>query len=402
VFATAALAVNPVRDAATLEALNEVRLDLSPAYLSIEPVSNVLDTLTLLTVGQHIAILLWAIGAFALYRVIRVRKHRPTLTPGRETLLAGAFLGAVVLVYAIGAMAPRPMAQLTTEDPTIVTIDFHSHTKYSHDGRPGWTEEDVRGWHRGAGYDATYITDHATYEGAERGISTNPGQAGEGTMILQGIEVFYHGEHVNLLSAGRRFKGITTADLKDVDEQALALANLMPQTSPVAVETIPGKLENIVAAPAAGGPGVRAIEIVDGSPRGLSQGRRERQRIVHLADSLNLALVTGSDNHGWGRTAPGWTLMRIPEWRGMATDSLSRRVESILRTGRRDATRTVERRVAGATNPVALVFAPPLVLFRMFTALLPDERVMWLIWTWVLVVLVRGVRAYRAFPSARA
>src|SRR5437764_10613241 len=52
-----------------------------------------------------------------------------------------------------------------------------------------------------------------------------------------------------------------------------------------------------------------------------------RQRIVHIADSLNLALVTGSDNHGWGRAAPGWTLMRIPGWRGMSTDSLSRRIE---------------------------------------------------------------------------
>jgi len=141
---------------------------------------------------------------------------------------------------------------------------------------------------------------------------------------------------------------------------------------------------------------------VDGSPRGLSQTRRERARIVHIADSLNLALVTGTDNHGWGRAAPGWTLMRINDWRGMGTDSLSRRIEDILRAGRRGATRTVERRVADGTNPLSLAFAGPLVAWRMFTTLGPNERVMWLVWTWGIVILTRGLKRFRIRPSTTA
>jgi hypothetical protein len=148
-------------------------------------------------------------------------------------------------------------------------------------------------------------------------------------------------------------------------------------------------------------PSVDAIEIVDGSPRGLSQGRRDRARIVRLADSLDLALVTGSDNHGWGRAAPGWTLLRIPGWRGMPTDSLSRRIEEILRIGRRQATRVIERRIADGTSPIALVFALPAVAWRMFTTLGADERVMWLVWAWGIVVVTRGFRAYlRRSPTA--
>jgi hypothetical protein len=147
---------------------------------------------------------------------------------------------------------------------------------------------------------------------------------------------------------------------------------------------------------------VQAMEIVDGSPRGLAQGRRDRDRIIHLADSLNLALVTGSDNHGWGRTAPGWTMLKIPGWRGMSTDSLSRRIEDVLRQLRREATRPVERRVAGGQNPIALLFTAPLVTWRMFTTLSADERVMWLIWIWGVVLLVRGLRRYRPRPSATA
>ena len=394
---SAAAAVDPIWDAATLETIGEARLDATAGYLSIAPISSVFDTLTLLTVGQHIALVLWIILGFVAYRVWRARDA--TFRVGREVIGAGGLLAIIIVVYAAAAIMPRPMAQLVTSDATIIALDFHSHSKYSHDGRRGWDEEDVRAWHHGAGFDAAYITDHATFEGAERGIAANPSQAGEGTVLLQGLEAVDRGEHVNILSAGRRYRGLTTPDLRDVDDQALAMADLIPGTSPIVVETIPGNLSKLSATPPKAAPSIDAIEIVDGSPRGLSQGRRERARIVRLADSLNLALVAGSDNHGWGRAAPGWTLFRIPGWRGMPTDSLSRRIEDIIRVGRRQATRVVERRVADGTSPISLLFAGPVVTWRMFTTLGADERVMWLVWAWGLVVIVRGVRAYRRRPT---
>jgi len=312
------------------------------------------------------------------------------------------FLGGRVVVYAAAALLPRPMAALATSDDTILSIDFHAHTKFSHDGRPAWTEDDVRNWHRAAGYDVAYITDHATFEGAERGIAANPGQAGEGTMLLQGLEAFFRGEHVNILDAGRRYKGITTPDLKDVDDQALAIAGIIPATTPVIIETIPGDLSKIPVQTTQGTTGVSAIEIVDGSPRGLSQTRREHARIVRIADSLNLALVVGSDNHGWGRAAPGWTLMRIPGWRGMTSDSLARRIEEVLRVGRRESTRNVERHVAGGSSPIGLAFAAPAIALRMFTTLSPDERVMWIVWVWVIALVPTVRRSMRSRRESTA
>lgn len=393
VMLTALVSVEPVRDAATLGAVGEARLSISAGYAALAPLSAVLDTITLLTVAQHIALLLWVI---LLYVAWRVRSTRKPTTPLRETGYAALLLAGVVFTYVLAALLPRPMAALAMSDDTVLSIDFHAHTKYSHDGRPGWTEDDVRSWHRGAGYDVAYITDHATFEGAERGIAANPGQAGEGTMVLQGLEAFFRGEHVNVLDAGRRYKGITTPDLKDVDEQALSIAGIIPATTPVIIETIPGNLSKIPATTTQGTTGVTAIEIVDGSPRGLSQTRRERTRIVHIADSLNLALVVGSDNHGWGRAAPGWTLMRIPGWRGMTTDSLSRRIEEVLRVGRREATRSVERRIAGGASPISLAFAAPAIGFRMLTTLSPDERVMWIVWVWAIVLAPRAWRSLRS------
>ena len=398
---TSTCSVEPIRDAVTLGTVGEARLAQPAAYLVIGPLSNVMDTLTLLNVGQHISILLWAIGAFIVWRVLAARRG----ASAREHVIAASiYFGILIAIYVIGIVAPRPMAQLVISDETVFAVDFHAHTKYSHDGRAGWEPNDVRNWHTGAGYDVAYITDHRTFEGAERGVASNPSQAGEGqgTMLLEGLEAGFHGVHVNVLSAGRRFKGLTGADLRDVDDQALAMASLLPNNEPVVIQTIPDDLSKIIAAGGPGTGGVRGIELIDGSPRGLSQGRRERARIIHIADSLNLALVAGSDNHGWGRAAPGWTLLRIPDWRGMGTDSLAGLIERVLRLGRRQSTKVVERRVAEGASPLGVVFAGIAVPWRMFTTLSPDERVVWVLWAWAIVLLARGMRFLRVRPSNTA
>jgi hypothetical protein len=408
ILVSAILPVPPIRDAATLEPALEAQLTHSPAYLAGSPFFDALDTLTLLTVGQHIALLLTAMLAYAAWRVMRRRAkattHRAEAGPARgtrravlrEVAFASLFLFGVVAIYGLGALIPRPMAAIAVSDLDVVVVDVHSHTKYSHDGRPGWEAEDVRRWHASSGYDAAYITDHRSFRGAEEGVAANPSVAGQGTLLLSGLEVVYRGERVNVLSAGRVYRGLTTPNLWDIDTTSLALASLLTPREPVVVQTFPGRFDRITPAQGPSTPGVRAIEIVDGAPRGLSQTRRERARIVHLADSLNLALVAGSNNHGWGRTAPGWTLFRIPGWRGGTPDELATAIEASIRRGGRRATRVVERRVADDTgNPLRLALTVPLVTWRMLTTLSSDQRVMWIVWAWVLTVGVRGSRALR-------
>ena len=407
VIVTAAFAAEPIRDAVTLEGVGEAHLELSPGYIALAPLSAILDTVTLLAIPQHIAVVLWIIGVHVVWRLL-ASSAKPDAR--REIIGAATLLGAIVATYAAAAFLPRPMAALTVSDETVLAADFHSHTEASHDGRKGWTDDDVRDWHRGAGYDVAYITDHRSFSGAERGVASNPPVAGQGTMILQGIEAVFRGEHVNILNAGRRYKGLLTADLGDVDEQALQMASIIPPTTPVLIETIPGNLDKV---PAAGqelgsGGGVQAIEVVDGSPRGLTQSHRDRARIDTLIGKLNLAPVSGSDNHGYGRAASAWTLMRIPGWRGMTGDSLSRRIEEVLRNGRKDATRVAERRLAESTTPTSVALAGPAVAWRMLTMLSADERVMWIVWTWAIVLIVaivrrrRRMRAHSPPPQAAA
>jgi hypothetical protein len=134
---------------------------------------------------------------------------------------------------------------------------------------------------------------------------------------------------------------------------------------------------------------VRAIELIDGAPRGLGQVRRERARIIALADSFDLALVAGSNHHGWGRTATGWTLMYLPGWRGLTPEQLAYAIERAIRLGGRRTTKVVERYVADTETGVALPLTLPLVTWGMLRTLSTEERVVWLAWGLALYLLSR-------------
>ncbi len=396
-------AVNPLRDASTFEPIPFVHLVLSSGYLLLAPVCNVFDTLSLMSLRQHLAILVSYGVLFAAWRVWR--GARRGTTRWREAGAVGLALVALLLVYAAGVLVPRPMASLAVDTPlndVVLVADFHSHTSYSHDGAPWFSPEANRRWHQRAGYDVAYITDHRTVRGAEEGIAGNPDEAGQSTMLLQGLEVVWDGAHVNVLGAQRTYRGLTDPNLRDLDDTSLAMASLLPNHEPVVVFTFPGQLQHLHPAAGPGTPGVRAMEIIDGSPRGLSETRRERTVISTVADSLNLALVAGTDNHGWGYTAPAWTLIQLPGWRGMGTDSLAESIDRVIRTRGFEATRVVERRQANTgISPWRLAATLPLVATRMFTMLSENERVSWLMWIWGLVLMRFVWRRRRSSRTAR-
>lgn len=396
---SALLAVPPVRDAATLGAVPEVKLIHPGSYLALSPLYDVLDALSLMTVGQHVAMLVSLLLVVAALRWV-VRRGAPPRPAGRAVLVEGGWIAgtiaALALLYGFGALVQRPMAQLAVGPVDVLAVDVHAHTEHSHDGRKGWDVEKVRRWHRDAGFDAVYVSDHRSMRGAEEGWPNNPRLAGQGVSVLPALEAVWDGAHVNILSYGRSYSGLTTADLRDVDTLAVQMASVIRGKEPVLVQTFPDAWKDITPFGGPGTAGARAIEIVDGAPRGISQVRRDRQRILAFADSFNLALVAGSNNHGWGRTAPGWTLFRIPSWRGMTPDSLADEMEFTIRGAGRRATRVVERTaVDPGQSGAMLAFTLPAVTWRMMTTLGTEQRVSWLAWTWGLWLAVLGWRRSR-------
>ncbi len=360
------------------------RLVVSTGYLRFAPIFNVLDALSLLTLQQHYGV----IGTVLLWWLYRrtMARLRTTTPPNLLWEFAGLLgvTAAIVAVYAAGILLPRPMAKLQVFDSELVAVDFHSHTLASHDGRPGFDAEMNRAWHQQAGYHVSYITDHLAPEGAsswsevERGIANNPVRAGEGTIIAAGIEAHSNGTHVNVLGARARDLGIFGPA-----DHLKAKAKLANGLTPVVLQTIPADLANFARESVDSVTPSIGIEVNDAAPRGLAQNLRDRPLILRMVDSLNLAPVAASDNHGWGRTAAAWSLVRIPGWRHLPTDTIIARIEETLRTRRRFAVRTIERRTPQVGPPVSeLFFTVPAMLYDLNASISAMERLSWIIWLW--------------------
>jgi hypothetical protein len=387
----------PIRNAVDFGVVPDARLERSVGYTLLGPVSSMFDAMTLFSKEQIIGFTLWAM---ALYVVVRVLWRRPAGTI-REAAYAVAALAILLAIYAAAVIMPRPMAKLVKTRSEVIAVDFHAHTSYSHDGRSGWTAQDVQDWHTASGFDVAYITDHRSLDGARDGIRLDSALVGQETKttMLPGLEVFFHGEHINVLNAGTRYRGLTTRDLVSIEDTALAYASMIPNAEPVLIETIPGNLDMLIPHSGPGSAGVRAIEIVAGSPRGMTQVKRDHDRIVRMADTLNLALVAGSDNHGWGRTAPGWTLLRIPGvWRTYSPEALANVIDEIIRKAGRYGTLTVERTTAGASD-IELAFTLPVVVWTVMRTLSGAERVVWLFYLWVPILVAWLIRRRRATAS---
>ncbi|OYV71767.1 MAG: hypothetical protein B7Z72_06235, partial [Gemmatimonadetes bacterium 21-71-4] len=71
VLATADFTVDPIRNASTFQRVPDVHLVLSTGYLLLAPFCSVLDMLSLMTVRQHVAILVTLLALFAACRTWR-------------------------------------------------------------------------------------------------------------------------------------------------------------------------------------------------------------------------------------------------------------------------------------------------------------------------------------------
>ncbi len=391
-FATPAL-----RDGVTLQPFPAAALHHPPGYLLGAPLFGLWDTLSLLAASQHYAVLATLILLYAAARVAAARAPRRSPRAPRRSLLRGlarealfavAALAGLLAFYAAAALLPRPMAAIRLADPDLVAVDFHSHTDHSHDGRPGFTVARNRAWHRAGGFDAAYLTDHYTWAGMREAELANPARAGDGTVLLSGMEVRLRNRHTNLLGERARYAFALDSTGHHLVPDSIAAAHDRGGAPATMLYTIPGALDRIVPFGPYAPAGVIGVQLSDGAPRGLEQAQAERAEIVALADSMDLAVVTGSNLHGWGRTVPAWSAMRIPGWRDMAPSELGRAIERTLHRDRRGAVTVVVRTLPyHHGSAIKLVATVPLLLWSHFSTLAPWERVSWLAWcaVWVAV-----------------
>lgn len=359
-------------------ALEGLRLEHDLDFLLLAPICVVLDVLTALTVSQHIALVTMLLGAAGILRFYRGMATRSLLCPRRHgAAWAAAFLALAYLLgtYAAGGLLPRPMSRLAAVSPDHLVLDFHSHTSASWDARRRLTDEARFEWLRRAGFHAAYVTDHRSLWPPEAIRERNPARAGDGLVLLPGIEVGGRGEHLNVLGVGTNDS--LRFDRGDLGDRWMA-ERWGLRTRPVVILTIPAKLREAL------GDGVlQAVEVSDGAPRGLQYGWRHRDDLLRLADSLGLAIVAGTDAHGWGSAAVSWSVMFIPGWRDLAPEDLDERIRAQIHELGRNAVRVVERPpLLGTGTAWGTALVVPLVAHAVFTRLSRAERVAWIGWVW--------------------
>ncbi|HEY6809073.1 MAG TPA: hypothetical protein VI160_09830 [Gemmatimonadales bacterium] len=291
VCASALAPLPPLVDAVTGAVPGDADLSRPVLYVLFAPVSNVLDALAFLTVERAEALLLTWAAALAAWGLLargdwRRRALRAALAPVAVLALAGA---AVVL--------PRPVPSLVEGDSAATVIDYHAHTESSHDGRKGWTYDDLARWHAAQGFQASYVTDHNVPS------VTHDGGA---IPLLPGVEWSVYRQHIVALGPVRPIARDSFS--RDTPSMLGVFAALHKQGA-IAIASIPEYWENhredldqFIAA------GVDGFEIVNCAPKALRFSSADRRDVLDLARTHDLLVTGASDNHGWGKVTCVWNV----------------------------------------------------------------------------------------------
>jgi hypothetical protein len=380
---TAVFSLSPLVELTRPNAPVTASLRTPLAYDAFAPLSNVLDALTLLSPAQYWATFALCAALFLGVWIQRSARSRAGFVATRFLRAALCFMGGTLAVIGFMLVATRPMASIALADRDLIAVDFHSHTEASHDGRPGFSPEKNRQWHSSSGFDVVYVTDHMTFDGALTGAAGNPARSGDATVLLPGVELRDGNEHPILIGVDPRRMRITSPDW----EGAAVEADGGP-VPPMLLLSMPGDILRIPMSETAGPVRLAGIEAADGSPRGMAQAARDRDGILALAANLHLAVVSGSDNHGWGRTAPAWSVLRIPGWRDMTPTELDVAIRRTIITRGLQAIEVIARRTAGPPqNAVATAAGGIAVALVMLRTMSLTDRFSWVVWSWGLCFL---------------
>jgi hypothetical protein len=385
-LAARAAAVPELSDPVHGAAPPNLHLTTPALYFLFAPIFTLWDGVSLLSMSRLKGFL---IGLALLYLAWRVVRRRFWL---RE-LGALALSSLLLLTFiAAGALWHRPMRALAGVAPGELVVDFHSHTNVSHDVRNtlmrGFDREANRRWHRRAGFDAVFITDHNIVS-RESGVRSRESEAGRATILCPGIEVSAWRAHIVLLGDTlpvdqTRFNGslgalLTLLQVSDTAYEALSVASL-----PEYRRNHWGRLDTLLAA------GLDGLEIVNASPKANELTRPERDSVIALARAGNRFVVGVSDSHGWGATSMVWNLVPLASSAGDTCAAVLRQ----LRTGGFEAVRIIERDRLRPDDWWPAWLTPLGVLWQTWRGIGWPLTVSWLGWIWLWPLLGAARRRF--------
>jgi hypothetical protein len=389
----------PVRDAADFSWPPGFHWQWPLLHLIFTPFCSLADYLTVLSLKEHIVLQLWVLLLLPLWAKVGMRGSSLTsnLSPHPNPLPQGErdkcswklffcrlllFWLAWLLFLAWGAVVPHPMARLVTDNPRTLLIDFHSHTQYSHDGRPSFSPFANMQWHQKQGYNAAFITDHNRNEAAALAHEQSKKDWRDtGYYSLMGEEVSLQKTHLVLL--GNHTPVDNRPYDSDFNRVPLFLHDMHAQRWLV-IASLPeywlyhwgDGVQKMVAW------GMDGFEIVNSAPKGLDFPLSLRRFIVELCRTQNLPMTGISDNHGYGYATAAWNAMSISGWRRLDPDQLELVILLLLKKKGFSAVQVLERPKFWPETKVELVFSPLMNAVIYLRSLAPIQRAAWAAWLW--------------------
>jgi hypothetical protein len=371
-----------------------LHLRIPGLYLLLAPLFTLWDGVSMLSMGRLQGFLLGLAAIYLVWRLIRVIRRRYSQRWWSLILRELGALGLSIMFLlgflVAGALWHRPMLSLQGVSPTDKVVDFHSHTKASHDVSgtlmQGFDAEANRRWHRRAGFDVVFITDHNTVEGLV-GRNQEPGTRNQTTLpvLCPGIEVSAWRAHIVLLGDTlpvdrSRYNKSLPALLTLLRESELEYGSLSLASIPEYRRNHWNRLDTLIAA------GLDGFEIVNASPKANELTRRDRDTVISLARAHNRFVAGVSDSHGWGATSMVWNLVAVP--REAPASSVCSAILDRLRTGFR-AVRVIERHRLRPDAWWPLWLTPVGVLWETWRSMGWELTLSWIAWLWLVSVLLR-------------
>lgn len=368
------------------------RLHFPLLNILLAPLFDLWDGVSMLSMRRLTGFLIGIGLLWLIWRVLAavVRRREPHPGPRlpflRELGIGLGGLVLLVLFIGIGIIWHRPMAALRVSDRDLLRMDTHSHSNASHDVKQwpvsGFSAEANRRWHRRAGFDAFFLTDHNTVAN----LPPRPPRAGVRPVLCPGTEVSAWRAHIVLLGDTVT---VPRSPYSDSLGGLLELLRVSPtRYGALSIASLPEysehqweNLSQLIGA------GLNGLELVNAAPRARLEPAR-RDRVIRLAREHNLLLVGASDNHGWGATSMVWNLVRLPGWR--EAPDLCAPLLARLRTGGNAAVQIVERHHLTDWSWWPRWLTPVGVIWETWRSLDPARTVSWLAWIWICGLAATG------------
>lgn len=371
-----------------------VHLGFPVIHLLFAPLFDLWDAASMLSLRRLEWLAAGLLLAFAVWRVVLAvlrRRTDPDAGPPIGLIReASALLFGLIgfLAFVVGGLLwHRPMVALRGAPPNIMVVDLHAHSNVSHDVRgtlmAGFDAEASRRWHRSAGYDAFFLTDHNTVAGLPASAGTTP------PFVCPGIEVSAWQAHIILLgtrdSVDRsRYGGSLDGVLKLLRESESRYGAISIASLPEYDRNHFDHLDQLIAS------GLDGFEIVNASPKAAMLSRAHRDSVIALGQAHDLLLVGVSDSHGWGATNLSWNLVRVPGWKDGRDPCLT--LQQQLASGGISTVQIAERHHLEDDSKWPLLLTPEGIIWETWRALTPLQTVSWLFWIWLAGIIVARPR----------